>query len=122
MSEDLADALSVQSESAIRHVPVFLRLNHVADASDLFNYLTGYSAKSDYKKLLVAPINLRKRLETLIARLGVEAGYYEEAAALLLDQAHITGKILQGQDNFKSGVAIWSDIRRHIRKRTSVST
>ncbi len=29
---------------------------------------------------------------------------------LLLDQAHITGKILQGQDNFKGGVAIWRDI------------
>ncbi|MBL8218328.1 MAG: polyphosphate kinase 1 [Bryobacterales bacterium] len=39
-----------------------------ADASDLFNYLTGYSAKSDYRKLLVAPINLRKRLEGLIKR------------------------------------------------------
>ena len=30
-----------------------------ADATDLFNYLTGYSAKTDYRKLLVAPINLR---------------------------------------------------------------
>jgi polyphosphate kinase len=39
-----------------------------ADASDLFNYLTGYSAKSDYRKLMVAPINLRKRLEGLIKR------------------------------------------------------
>jgi polyphosphate kinase len=39
-----------------------------ADISDLFNYLTGYSAKSDYKKLLVAPINLRQRLESLIRR------------------------------------------------------
>lgn len=39
-----------------------------ADASDLFNYLTGYSAKDDYRKLLVAPINLRKRLETMIER------------------------------------------------------
>jgi polyphosphate kinase len=39
-----------------------------ADASDLFNYLTGYSAKSDYRKLLVAPINLRKNLESLITR------------------------------------------------------
>ena len=39
-----------------------------ADATDLFNYLTGYSAKSDYRKLLVAPINLRKRLEKLIER------------------------------------------------------
>ena len=37
-----------------------------ADATDLFNYLTGYSAKEDYRKLLVAPINLRARLESLI--------------------------------------------------------
>ncbi len=37
-----------------------------ADASDLFNYLTGYSLKTDYRKLLVAPINLRNRFEELI--------------------------------------------------------
>jgi len=37
-----------------------------ADVSDLFNYLTGYSAKEDYRKLLVAPINLRQRIEALI--------------------------------------------------------
>jgi len=39
-----------------------------ADATDLFNYLTGYSAKVDYRKLLVAPVNLRSRLESLIER------------------------------------------------------
>jgi polyphosphate kinase len=39
-----------------------------ADATDLFNYLTGYSAKRDYRKLLVAPINLRQRMEELILR------------------------------------------------------
>jgi len=39
-----------------------------SDATDLFNYLTGYSAKTDYRKLLVAPINLRERLEALIER------------------------------------------------------
>ncbi len=38
------------------------------DCSDLFNYLTGYSAKTDYRKLLVAPINLRKRFEEMIER------------------------------------------------------
>ena len=38
------------------------------DAADLFNYLTGYSAKSDYRKLLVAPVNLRSRLEAFIER------------------------------------------------------
>ena len=33
-----------------------------ADVTDLFNYLTGYSAKHDYRKLLVAPMNLRTRM------------------------------------------------------------
>jgi len=39
-----------------------------ADVSDLFNYLTGYSNKKEYQKLLVAPVNLRKRMEELIKR------------------------------------------------------
>ena len=38
------------------------------DATDLLNYLTGYSAKKDYRKLLVAPINLRERMNALIER------------------------------------------------------
>jgi polyphosphate kinase len=39
-----------------------------ADATDLFNYLTGYSTKQDYRKLLVAPVNLRSGMATLIQR------------------------------------------------------
>lgn len=39
-----------------------------ADASDLFNYLTGYSGKTRFRKLLVAPINLRQRMTELIDR------------------------------------------------------
>ncbi len=39
-----------------------------ADVTDLFNYLTGYSAKRSYNKLLVSPVNLRDRLESLIQR------------------------------------------------------
>ncbi len=39
-----------------------------ADATDLFNFLTGYSTQSEYRKLLVAPVNLRKKLEGLIQR------------------------------------------------------
>jgi len=38
------------------------------DATHLFNYLTGYSLRREYRKLLVAPINLRERLVELIAR------------------------------------------------------
>ncbi len=37
-----------------------------ADATDLFNYLTGYSAIEDFNKLLVAPINLRNGFTELI--------------------------------------------------------
>jgi polyphosphate kinase len=39
-----------------------------ADCTDLFNYLTGYSAKVDYLKLLVAPVGVREAFERLIRR------------------------------------------------------
>jgi polyphosphate kinase len=39
-----------------------------ADATDLFNFLTGYSYQSNYRQLLVAPINLRRRIGELIRR------------------------------------------------------
>ncbi|HLO15224.1 MAG TPA: polyphosphate kinase 1 [Anaerolineales bacterium] len=39
-----------------------------SDITDLFNYLTGYSTKHNFKKLLVAPINLRTGLENLVRR------------------------------------------------------
>jgi polyphosphate kinase len=39
-----------------------------ADATDLFNYLTGYSGKEKYRKLLVAPVNLRQGMMEMIQR------------------------------------------------------
>jgi polyphosphate kinase len=39
-----------------------------ADASDLFNALTGYSRQSEYRQLLIAPVSLRKRMLALIDR------------------------------------------------------
>lgn len=39
-----------------------------ADLTDLFNYLTGYSRQQTYRKLLVAPVNLRDRMLALIQR------------------------------------------------------
>ena len=39
-----------------------------ADATDLFNYLTGYSHKSDFRKLFVAPVTLRNHVKSLIRR------------------------------------------------------
>ena len=39
-----------------------------SDVSDLFNALTGYSRKSDYRKLLVSPVNLRQAILARIRR------------------------------------------------------
>lgn len=39
-----------------------------ADLTDLFNFLTGYSRRVEYRRLLVAPATLRTRILDLIAR------------------------------------------------------
>jgi polyphosphate kinase len=39
-----------------------------ADATSLFNFLTGYSQQNKYHRLLVAPLNLREKLIELIRR------------------------------------------------------
>ncbi len=39
-----------------------------ADASEVFNFLTGFSNKQEFQKLVVAPLNLRTRLTQLIER------------------------------------------------------
>jgi polyphosphate kinase len=56
-----------------------------ADVSDLFNSLTGYSRQRLYRKLLVAPVNLRSRLLELIER--------EAAHAMAGRPAAIVGKM-----------------------------
>jgi polyphosphate kinase len=39
-----------------------------ADLTDLFNFLTGYSRQKSYRKLLVAPVNMRDRMVATIRR------------------------------------------------------
>jgi polyphosphate kinase len=39
-----------------------------ADASEVFNLLTGYSRKDRFAKLVVAPVNLRERIDGMIRR------------------------------------------------------
>jgi polyphosphate kinase len=39
-----------------------------SDASELFNYLTGYSKQTSYRELIVAPVALRDRLTALVER------------------------------------------------------
>jgi polyphosphate kinase len=38
------------------------------DATELFNFLTGYSHRESYSKLIVAPVNMREKLTALIQR------------------------------------------------------
>ena len=39
-----------------------------ADATELFNYLTGCSRQTDYRQIFVAPVNMRQKIEALIDR------------------------------------------------------
>jgi len=55
------------------------------DASDVFNFLTGFSIQKEYSRLMVAPLNLRQRMMNLIKR--------ETAHALAGRPAHISAKI-----------------------------
>ena len=55
------------------------------DATDLFNFLTGFSMQKDYTRLMVAPVNLRKRMLALIER--------ETNQALNGQPAHIMAKV-----------------------------
>jgi polyphosphate kinase len=55
------------------------------DATDLFNFLTGFSIQKEFGRLLVAPLNLRKRMMALIKR--------ETAHAQAGQPAHIMAKI-----------------------------
>jgi polyphosphate kinase len=66
-----------------------------ADCADLFNYLTGYSAKTDYRKLLVAPINLRKRLEGMMEREIGHAKAGKEARLIFKMNALVDPKIIR---------------------------
>lgn len=39
-----------------------------ADASELFNFLTGYSYQDEFRRLLIAPVNLKERMLEMIRR------------------------------------------------------
>jgi polyphosphate kinase len=65
------------------------------DATDLFNYLTGYSSKSEYRKLLVAPINLRSRIEALIDREIKHQKKGEQGHMILKTNAMVDKKIMK---------------------------
>jgi polyphosphate kinase len=55
------------------------------DATDVFNFLTGFSMQKEYTRLMVAPVNLRERMLALIER--------ETAHAVAGRPARITAKV-----------------------------
>ena len=66
-----------------------------ADATDLFNFLTGYSTQQDYRKLFVAPLNLRQRLSALIQREIEHAKKGEKAHLIFKANAIVDPGIIQ---------------------------
>jgi polyphosphate kinase len=55
----------------------------VADVSEIFNYLTGYSNQKEFRSLLMAPVQLRTRLSELIAREAEHARAGREARIII---------------------------------------
>ncbi|MBC7875732.1 MAG: polyphosphate kinase 1 [Anaerolineales bacterium] len=66
-----------------------------ADATDLFNYLTGYSTKQEYRKLFVAPVTLRKKLESLILREIEHAGQKHKARLIFKLNSLVDPQMIQ---------------------------
>jgi len=73
-----------------------------ADCSELFNYMTGYSGQEEYRKIIVAPLNLRDRFTELIRRevehhrAGRPAGLFAKTNALtdnaLIDELYAASR------------------------------
>ena len=66
-----------------------------ADATQLFNYLTGISRHTDYRKLLVAPINMRQRLTALIQNETDLAKAGKPARIIWKTNSIVDGKIIR---------------------------
>ena len=66
-----------------------------ADATDLFNYLTGYSAKDQYRKLMVAPVQLRDRIEELISQEISQHKKYRDGRIILKMNALVDGEMIR---------------------------
>ena len=89
-----------------------------ADLMDLFNFLTGYSRQQHYRKLLVAPVNMRQRFlelietEIAVAMNGAPARIVAKMNAL--DDSPIVAKLYEAS---QAGVQIQLIIRGNCRLR-----
>ncbi len=78
-----------------------------ADLTDLFNYLTGYSRQTEYRKLLVAPVNLRDRMMTMIQREAEHARNGKHARIVAKMNALVDPRIIAAlYDASRAGVEI----------------
>ena len=89
-----------------------------ADLMDLFNFLTGYSRQQHFRKLLVAPVNMRQQflemIETEIA-IGLAGGHARIIAKMnALDDPAIVAKLYEAS---QAGVQVQLIIRGNCRLR-----
>ena len=79
----------------------------VADLSELFNYLTGYSDQTEYRELLVAPVNLRQRFVALFEREAEHARAGRPAGIILKVNSFSDGDIIRHlYETSRAGVPI----------------
>ncbi len=79
----------------------------VADASDVFNYLTGYSNQKVFRRLLVAPTSLRTKVEALVVREVAHAQAGRAARIILKINALTDDQMIRALYRAsKAGVAI----------------
>src|SRR3954447_5592696 len=78
-----------------------------ADLSDLFNFLTGYSAKKSYRQLLVAPHSIRSGLERLIrAEISRQRQYGDGQLIFKMNALEDPGMIRMLYEASQAGVEI----------------
>ena len=78
-----------------------------ADATEFFNYLTGYSSQKNYRKLLVSPVNLREKITEMIKRETAHAKFGKPARIVAklnrLADAHVIETLYEAS---QAGVSI----------------
>jgi polyphosphate kinase len=78
-----------------------------ADATDLFNFLTGFSRFKGYRSLLVAPLNLRERMTGFIRREAEHAAAGRPARVLAkMNSLTDVGIIQELYDASRAGVPV----------------
>src|SRR5262245_4899955 len=66
------------------------------DVSDVFNYLTGYSRRREYRQLLVAPLSLRSNYLSLLEREMEHARAGRPAHVIIKNNAVTDPAIIRG--------------------------